>query len=134
MGSVLCPETANLEPTACGNGKHASRNTTKACANEHCFEKTVVCCKCGTPSKDDTNKLLCNMCAITAAQNESDSEGDDDDSLVQGRKSSAPKMTLEYSASRDPSKLGEGARTASGGFKVGTNEHEDKIKATLNNK
>ena len=41
-------------------------------------------------------------------------------------------MTLEYSASRDPSKLGESGTTEAGGFKVGAKEHEDKIKATIN--
>ena len=64
MGSMLCPETANLEPGQCERGKHASKNQVVACTNEHCTEKPTVCDKCGFPSKADPKKLLCKLCHI----------------------------------------------------------------------
>ena len=36
-------------------------------------------------------------------------------------------MKMEYSASRDPSKLGEGNKCEDGGFKVGGTDHEKQI-------
>ena len=132
MGATIacCTEGKDdMEPGQCGQGSHVSKSTTMKCTNENCCEGKTVCEKCGCPSKADPAKLLCSMCAC--GEGGAASDCDDDDSLV---KSGAPKMSLEYSASRDPSKLDQnGAKTADGGFKVGNEEHEDKIKATLNN-
>ena len=95
------------------------------------MEKPTVCEKCGKPSKADPTKLLCKICACGIGEADDDSDDADADSLVP-RKSQPPQMKMEYSASRDPSKLGEGQHAEAGGFKVGDKEHEEKIKATLN--
>lgn len=129
MGSFLCPNAANVEPGRCEKGQHASKKTVTRCANEDCREKPEICEKCGFLARAEAKSLLCKLC-YCAEQNQ-DVSDNDDDSLV--RKSTPAKMQLEYSASRDPSKLGNQGHAEAGGFRVGDKANEEKIKADLRN-
>ena len=71
------------------------------------------------------------MCSI-AEQTNADSDDDDTDSLHKNRASKPPNMQMEYSASRDPAKLGESTQTE-GSFKVGNREHEQQIQNGIQN-
>ena len=50
------------------------------CSNTNCTEATVVCKACGYPSKDNPNKLICQLCHI-GQQSSDDEDGDEYDSL-----------------------------------------------------
>ena len=90
------------------------------CSNPNCMSVPVICKNCGFGSEEDSNKLLCQLCHISQKGAEQDSEEENYDSLV------APKVSLEYSVSRDPSKLNqEGADQDEGGFKVGGDAAEE---------
>ena len=101
MGSFLCPETTDVAQV-CTDKKHLSKKSEQQCANENCMERPKVCGQCGFLATDFPDKFVCKMCSLTLGADAEDSDGGADDPT---RKSSNPKMKMEYSASRDPNKL-----------------------------
>ena len=118
MGQFICPQQSDLD-VSCAKGKHTGKTKTK-CVNENCMEKPTICNNCGITSKT-TDGLVCKLCSI----GEGGDGGESDDDKADG-KSSAPNLKLQYSASRDPTKLSAENR-AEGSFKVGSEEDEKQI-------
>ena len=83
------------------------------CGNENCFTSEIICSCCCYVSPLHEGKAVCRNCSVGTP---SKGSYDDDDEKEFDQK---PKMSLESSVSRDPSKLSKRLQTDRGTFKVG---------------